>query len=359
MSLQEQVELATSGPTPLAKRIETLSAELNQLGGSLVDTSGLSQLATGLQEGPNHEAVSRLKDPAWLISLVAFQPIRRAGAAYILPGLVAWTVLAVTEYFFSRSGSSDLSFFGWWSAQGLFSPMTYSLAVAVCLAWLVLHELRAGWQAHKQHKVEELLVKAAATVAVQATLEGQTPANDLTGAADQLRLAASSLRDLVARFKEAEVGIKQTQDATAKATQAAQSIEIASAALALPADRLSRALEGLQPLLTSWTATKDDVAQTVTRIGSGANTVDARLTQLSQLSETMLETARSHSVTAADLKVLMAANEASQPDLRATVQALRETGDSLLRNQSMLAEMVKHASYLVGLADAAKRENRL
>ena len=73
----------------------------------------------------------------------------------------------------------------------------------------------------------------------------------------------------------------------------------------------------------------------------------------------MLETARSHSVTAADLKVLMAANEASQPDLRATVQALRETGDSLLRNQSMLAEMVKHASYLVGLADAAKRENRL
>lgn len=347
----------------ISQRIKNLHKQLlhKQLQGQspLVNPSALNDLAQYLETSPgSHEVIERLKDPEWLGKLVAYSPVHRAGAAYIVPGLVAWTALAMAEYLFSQTDPAGNSFFGWWSRQGFFSPMTYSLGVAACLAWLVGKEWWSGWEVRRQHDASALVDATAIQLAILTSQQGRTPSTDMAAAAEQLTTAAGLLDDLVKRFAQAEVGIKKTQEATAKAIEAARSIETASASLALPANRLAESLTGLQPLLGSWTATRGEVSGVVERLGSTGTQVENNLTELRSLAAVMLSTAKENSTTAIRLQEMVRETASAQPSVQASAEAMRKVGESLQKSQDLLAKMVRDAAILVGIADTSKHENR-
>lgn len=342
----------------IAKSIETAVGLLKGRA-PLVDASALTRLAKDLKSHPGAQGVLvRLQDPAWLGKLVVYAPVRRAGAAYIVPGLLAWTVLAVAEFAFSKTDDEQASFFTWWSRQALFSPMTYSAGVAVCLAWLVGSEMLSGYQLRRQHRDSAIIDEAATKIAVLATVNASTPSNDMAVAAEQFTSAAGALDDLVSRFERAQLGIQQTQDATARAIEAARSIEVASAALALPADRLASSLEGLKPLLASWTATREEVSGVVARIESSGTQVEAALDQLRALARDMITSSQQNAVTVARLHEMVTSAESSQPAIQASAESLRKAGQSLEKSQALLASMVREAAILLGIADGSTNQSR-
>lgn len=318
--------------------------------GSGVDTSALVDVRDALLDGSGGQPLmERLRDPGWLPQLVTYAPVKHAGAVYIVPGLIAWTLLAVAEFLFSRSGAIDASFFGWWSQQ-LLSPAVYSLGVAIALAVVVWVELRASKKTAGQRDMAHRVEKLASELAVWATsVVGSR--DSLAMAADRLAAAAFALQQMTDNAEQASAVLRDTHQATTQANQAASALDAAAGRLTGPAQELSDAVRRLEPFLTGWPDTSRSITSSLGQLEFAQASLNTQLEQLSGIAGSLLETATQTTHGVNDLADVTRRNASTQPGVDETARRLTETTTALQHAQGELARLLSEATLLMAVVD--------
>lgn len=315
-----------------------------------VDTSAVAEVRDVLRDGSGGQPLmEQLRDPGWLPQLVTYRPVKHAGAAYVVPGLIAWTLLAVAEFLFSWSGAGETSFFGWWSQQ-LLSPGVYSLGVAIALVVVVRVEHLASKKSARQRDMAHRVETLASELAVWATSTVGTR-DSLALASNRLTAAASALQQISGNAEQVGAVLRDTRQTTAQANQAASALGAAAGGLAAPARDLTDAVLRLEPFLTHWPDTSRSITSSLGQLESARTAMGAQLEQLSGVADSLLQTAAQSTRGVTDLVEVTKRNASAQPGVDETVRRLSETTAALQQAQSELARLLRETTLLMAVVD--------
>jgi hypothetical protein len=311
-------------------------------------------------DGSFPHGLSRLADPAYLVSLIEVRRPAGRGLGFLAPVIIAWVLLAIVEYRYQGTNLTE-SLFAWWARDRFFGgPHLFSGVVAVSVLLVLIKQLADAKQLKSADAIEvefrDLSIQLAAGVLALDHQAGPASA-PLHLAADRLGAAASELSAAVGALSSHKEQLAQHIVASQNLEHAANLLGSVSADLGKHVQSLEVAVGSLAPVLSGWEQIVEPITRTADGFATSARGIHSSVGALEEALQDAAAQLKGVSITSQNAQQTAQWTAEAAPALEKASNDLTCAVEQLVRSQASLEKAADKAWILVSYADAEHSPN--